>query len=125
MIDQATIDALSAFLSSQQIETLLTESLADIEARIRLLQARFDAADATGAARELHDLVSVAGNCGAHALCVLARDIERTCKQGVITDAFEGFARLRDVATRSIHALTGLRDGMTKPVGAGGATIEH
>jgi signal transduction histidine kinase/CheY-like chemotaxis protein/HPt (histidine-containing phosphotransfer) domain-containing protein len=120
IIDRSTIEALRSFLSSYQIEALLTESLTDIELRMRELRVRLDAADAAGAAREAHDLVSVAGNCGARALSVLARDIERACKQGVITDAIEGFARMRDVAAGSIDALTRLRDETLKGVG-----VEH
>jgi hypothetical protein len=42
----------------------------------------------------------------------LARDIERACKQGVIEDAIQGFARLRDMAADTLTALTRLRDAM-------------
>ncbi|WP_158932971.1 ATP-binding protein [Acidisphaera sp. S103] len=120
MIDRSAIESLRGFLSSHQIEALLTESMTDIGERLRLLKIRLDAADAAGAAREVHDLVSIAGNCGARALYVMARDIERACKQGVMTDAVEGFARLCDVATGSIDALTGLRDELARDV-----RVEH
>ena len=125
VIDDPTIEALRAFLPPNEIEALLIESLTDIEARTRLLGTRLEAADAAGAARQAHDLVSVAGNCGAHALSVLARDIERACRQGVMIDAIEGFARLRDMAARSIDALTNLRDKLTKAAGPEGITIDH
>ena len=118
MVDQSAIETLRGFLPPNQIKALLTESLTDIEGRIHRLGVRLDAADAAGAAREAHDLVSVAGNCGARALSTLARDIERACKRGVMTDAILGFARLQDVASGSIDALTKLRDALTQGVGA-------
>jgi signal transduction histidine kinase/DNA-binding NarL/FixJ family response regulator len=118
MMDEAAIDTLRGFLPPDQIGALLTESLADIEARICRLGVRLDAADAAGAAREAHDLVSVAGNCGARSLSALARDIERACKQGVIADAIKGFARMQDVAPGAIDALTSLRDSVLQNVAA-------
>ena len=125
MMDESAIETLQAFLPPNQVEALLTESLTDIEGRIHRLGVRLDAADAAGAAREAHDLVSVAGNCGARALSTLARDIERACKQGVMTDAILGFARLQDVATGSIGALTNLRDALMQGVGANGVGAER
>jgi CheY-like chemotaxis protein len=77
MVDEATIDSLRGFLPPEELEALLTESLTDIEGRIGRLGLRLDAADSAGASKEAHDLVSVAGNCGARALSTLARDVER------------------------------------------------
>jgi signal transduction histidine kinase/DNA-binding response OmpR family regulator len=111
-LDESVIDTLRGFMKPGQLEALLTESLIDMEARILRLGDRLDASDAAAAAREAHDLVSVAGNCGASAVSALARDIERACKQGVIEDAIQGFARLRDMAAGTLTALTRLRDAM-------------
>jgi signal transduction histidine kinase/CheY-like chemotaxis protein len=119
VLDQSAIDTLRGFMAADQIEALLTESLADIERRVRRLGVRLGAGDNGGAANEAHDLISVTGNCGARAMSALARDIERACKQGVMTDAVERFERLLDVAPGAIGALTTLRDGMTKTVAAG------
>jgi HPt (histidine-containing phosphotransfer) domain-containing protein len=125
MMDESAIETLQAFLPPNQIKALLTESLTDIEGRIHRLGVRLDSADAAGAAREAHDLVSVAGNCGARALSTLARDIERACKQGAVTDASLGFTRLQEVAAGSIRALTNLRDALMQGVGANGVGAEH
>jgi HPt (histidine-containing phosphotransfer) domain-containing protein len=111
-LDESAIETLRGFLPADQIEALLTESLTDIEGRIGRLSVRLDAADTAGAAKEAHDLISVAGNCGARSLSALARDIERACRKGVMADAVQGFAKLRDVAPGAIDALTSLRDEM-------------
>jgi signal transduction histidine kinase/DNA-binding NarL/FixJ family response regulator len=114
MLDESTIETLRGFLPPDQIEALLTESMTDIDGRIRRLGVRVDAADTDGAAKEAHDLVSIAGNCGAGALSALARDIERACKQGALAEAVAGFARLQQIAPGAIGALTRLRDAMAE-----------
>ena len=111
-LDTSVIDTLRGFMKPDQLEALLTESLVDIEARILRLGARLDASDTAAAAKEAHDLVSVAGNCGASAVSSLARDIERACKQGVLADAISDFARLQDRAPGAMKALKSLLDGM-------------
>jgi CheY-like chemotaxis protein/HPt (histidine-containing phosphotransfer) domain-containing protein len=118
VLDESAIETLRGFLPPDQIETLLTESLVDIEARIHRLGIRLDEADIAGAAKEAHDLVSVAGNCGARSLSALARDIERACKQVGVADAVERFVKLQDIAPGAIEALTNLRDGIAKSVAA-------
>jgi signal transduction histidine kinase/CheY-like chemotaxis protein len=125
LIDESAIEALQAFLPPSQVQLLLSESLTDIGERIRRLGVRLGAADAAGAAREAHDLVSVAGNCGARALSALARDLERACKQVEMADAILGLARLQDVAAGSIAALTNLRDALMQGVDANGVAAEH
>jgi CheY-like chemotaxis protein len=130
ILDETAITTLRGFMSPNQIEALLTESLVEIEGRTIRLGACLDEADAAGAAKAAHDLVSIAGNCGARALSTLARDIERACKQGIIADAIAGFARFRDVAAESIGVLTSLRDNTLKgaevrDVGAKGVGVEH
>lgn len=114
-LDESTIETLRGFLHPAQIKALLTESLADIDARIRRLGVRLDNADAEGAAMEAHDLVSVTGNCGARALTTLARDIEQACRQGIMANAVDGFSRMREVAPRAIEALKSLRDAEAEP----------
>ncbi len=111
-MDHSVIEALRGFLKPPQLEALLTESLMDLQARIERLGVCLDRDDAASAAREAHDLVSVAGNCGARALSVLARDIERACKQGMPADAVEGFRRMQTVATDAMDAMTHLRDAL-------------
>jgi HPt (histidine-containing phosphotransfer) domain-containing protein len=86
--------------------------LSDLGPRIERLGTCLDRADTAGAAREAHDLVSVAGNCGAQVLSALARDIERSCKRGAASDADQAFAEMRCVASEAINALTSLREQM-------------
>ena len=110
VLDHATIGALRDFLKPDQLDALLTDSIAEIQARIQRLGLCLDQADGAGAAREAHDLVAVAGNCGAGALSALARDIERACKQGLISDAEQSFARMQGMATGAINAIADLRN---------------
>ncbi|MDR3532504.1 MAG: ATP-binding protein [Rhodopila sp.] len=109
-LDDATIDVLRGFLKPDQLEALLTESLIDIQGHMHRLGHCLSAADSAGAAKEAHDLVSVAGNCGVYAISTLARDIEQACRRGAVADALRGFAQMQDVTTDAIGALTNLRD---------------
>jgi len=111
-LDESVIETLSSFMKPDQLQALLTESLDDMEARIVRLGGLLAASDAAAAAKEAHDLVSVAGNCGATALSGLARDVERACKQGALLDASEGFAHLQQIATGAFAALASIRDAM-------------
>ena len=88
---------------------MLTNSIAEIQPASNAW-ALPGSADDAGAAREAHDLVAVAGNCGAGALSALARDIERACKQGLISDAEQSFARMQGMATGAINAIADLRN---------------
>ncbi len=112
-VDLAVIDALRDFLKPDQLEGLLTETLEDLDARIGRLGGCLDTANVEAAAQEAHDLVSVAGNCGARALSAFARDIERACRQGLVADAIQDFARMRGAAVDATLALTAVRDGLT------------
>jgi CheY-like chemotaxis protein len=114
LMDQAAIESLREFMAVDEIEALLTQSLADIEGRIRRLGVKLDQADTASAAREAHDLVSVAGNCGALVLSALARDIEQACKRGLMAEAAFSFARLLDVAPEAVVALTNVRDALVE-----------
>jgi signal transduction histidine kinase/DNA-binding response OmpR family regulator len=125
VLDQTAIETLHSFLPAEQIEALLTDSLADIKGRIGRLGILLDAADLAGAAHEAHDLVSVAGNCGARALSALARDIERACKQSVIAEAAGSFTRLLEAAPLTIEALTRLQDRMANDAAAEDRGAEH
>jgi signal transduction histidine kinase/DNA-binding response OmpR family regulator len=111
-VDSAVIDALRDFLRPDQLEALLTETLADLGTRISRLGACLDTADTDGAAQEAHDMVSVSGNCGARALSAIARDIERACRQGLVTEAIQDFARMRGIAVDAAIALTAVRDAL-------------
>jgi CheY-like chemotaxis protein len=115
VLDESVIDTLRGFMKPSQLEALLTESLTDMDARIVRLGLRLAASDSVAAAKEAHDLVSVAGNCGAMALSQAARDIERACKQNVMVDAAEDFTHLQAIATGALEALTTLRNTLATP----------
>ena len=67
-MDHAAIDALRGFLKPDQLNALLIDSIAEVQARIERLSACLDQTDIAAAGKEAHDLISVAGNCGAKAL---------------------------------------------------------
>jgi CheY-like chemotaxis protein len=112
VLDAAAIEALRGFLKPEQLKALLTESLADIGLRIGRMGSCLDMKDGLGTAREAHDLVSVAGNCGARSLSELARNIESLCKQGAMAGAIRAFAQMAEVASAATAALTILRDSL-------------
>jgi HPt (histidine-containing phosphotransfer) domain-containing protein len=112
-VDSTVINALRDFLKPDQLEALLTETLADLSTRISRLGGCLDTANTDGAAQEAHDLVSVSGNCGARALSAIARDIERACRQGLVTEAIQDFTRMRGIAVDAAIALTAVRDTLT------------
>jgi signal transduction histidine kinase/DNA-binding NarL/FixJ family response regulator len=114
-VDQAVIDSLRDFLKPEQLASLLSDSLTDIDVRINRLGICLDTADTDGAAREAHDLVSMSGNCGARALSAIARDIERACRQGHAAEAVQDFARMRGIAMDAAIELAALRDTLVAP----------
>jgi CheY-like chemotaxis protein len=114
-VDHTVIDALRDFLTPDQLEALLTETLADIGARIGRLGACLDTTDTQGAAQQAHDLVSVSGNCGAQALSAVARDIERACRLGLLAHATQDFARIPELAADAAIALAAVRDALATP----------
>jgi CheY-like chemotaxis protein len=109
-LDDAVLASLRAMLQPAQLGALLTESLADIDQRLARLGSCLEAADAEAAARQAHDLVSVAGNCGAAHISDVARAVQRACHRGDLRDAAERFAELKRMAPEVIDALTSLRD---------------
>jgi CheY-like chemotaxis protein len=112
-LDEGVIDALRVFLKPDQLEALLTETLAELGTRMDRLGSCLDTANVDDAAQEAHDLVSVSGNCGACALSATAGDVERACRQGLITEAIQDFARMRGIAVDAAMALTAVRDALT------------
>jgi hypothetical protein len=112
VLEQATIDALLAFLKPPQLADFLAEAMAGLEERIPLLGGHLAAGRAEAAMREAHDIVSVAGNYGAVALSALARDIQLACKQGRLGEAMEDFAHMESVAASGLRALRGVAVGL-------------
>ena len=75
-----TIRNLRGILPGDQFADFLNESVADIVARSERLRVGLAAGDAAVAAQEAHDMVSVAGNCGAGVVGAIAREIENACR---------------------------------------------
>jgi signal transduction histidine kinase/DNA-binding response OmpR family regulator len=81
-LDGSTLAALRGFLQPQAFQNFIQESVADIEARLVQLEALLEAGNLRAAAQAAHDLVSIAGNCGAYTVSRMARDIEQACRDG-------------------------------------------
>jgi HPt (histidine-containing phosphotransfer) domain-containing protein len=114
-LDHEVIAALQGFLKPDQFEGLLTDSIADISARVHRLGTCLNNADTVRARREAHDMISVAGSCGAQALSTLAREVERSCLRGAIADAIGDFGNMKLAATVAVDALRDLRDTLVTP----------
>ena len=82
-----TIQSLREILPGGQFVDFLRESVADIVSRADRLSTLLAGGDTTVAAKEAHDMVSVAGNCGAGVVSAIAREIERACRAGDLTTA--------------------------------------
>ena len=105
------MQSLRSILPGDQFKDFLRESVADIGARAERLRTNLDASDAAAAAKDAHDLVSVAGNCGAMAVSNLAREIERACRGGDIAAARAHAADLTAALTEAIDRLNAVRAG--------------
>jgi CheY-like chemotaxis protein len=109
VIDGGVIATLRGFLNEKQFGLFIREAHDDIAERAPRLGERLVAGDTVGGAREAHDLVSVAGNCGANAVSRLARDIERACRAGKISDAQRAHAEIDRQITEALGELQTLR----------------
>jgi signal transduction histidine kinase/CheY-like chemotaxis protein len=115
VLDHAAIDALRGFLKPDQLDSLLTDSITEIESRIRRLQSWLEHQDRAAAAKEAHDLVSIAGNCGASRLSTLARIIEQACKSDRLADAVRHAGGLQAATADAISAISLLRVAAVGP----------
>ena len=92
-VDPTAIATLRSVFSEEQFEQFIDESLTDIDQRMARLVALLEQDDCTAAARQAHDVVSLAGNCGLRQVSELARALERACQQ----DAAATQAMLHDL----------------------------
>jgi len=111
VVDPSAIATLRGFMNDTQFEQFITESRADLMGRVERLGASLEAGDMSRAVREAHDMVSVAGNCGASVISALAREVEQACKQGDVIGARDRFAAIRDAFGAAMGALETLRQG--------------
>jgi signal transduction histidine kinase/CheY-like chemotaxis protein len=87
VVSDETIGTLRAILPGDQFTAFLDETIADIGVRSERLRAGLAGEDTATAAREAHDLVSVAGNCGAMIVSTTARAIEQACRRDDLLEA--------------------------------------
>jgi HPt (histidine-containing phosphotransfer) domain-containing protein len=110
VFDATKLDELKAIMEQAKFTGLVGQFALSLEERIQNLQGLLAQANWPDAAREAHDIVSVAGNIGAARLSALARDLEKSCKAGhepscrSLSSAFAG------EAADALHALQTYRD---------------
>ncbi len=104
-VDQAAITGLRGFLDGAQFAAFIGESVRDLAERIDRLGARLAEGALEQAAREAHDLVSVAGNCGACAVSTLARAVEQAARRGDAPEARKLFDKIRGAGGQAAEAL--------------------
>jgi signal transduction histidine kinase/CheY-like chemotaxis protein/HPt (histidine-containing phosphotransfer) domain-containing protein len=109
VIDQAAIASLRGFMKDPDFDAFITESRHDLLSRVERLGACLEAGDTATSGREAHDMVSVAGNCGASVVSTLAREIERAAKQGNLAEARGRFGALKVAFGQAMDALEALR----------------
>ncbi|HEY4044987.1 MAG TPA: Hpt domain-containing protein, partial [Rhodopila sp.] len=105
VVDAAAITGLRGFLDDAQFTAFIAEAVRDLAVRIDGLGVRIAAGDLEPVAREAHDLVSAAGNCGAGAVSALARLVEQAARRGDATEAERCFAEMRGAGGRAAEAL--------------------
>ena len=92
-VDPTAIATLRSVFSEEQFERFIDDSLTDLDERMRRLAVLLEQGDALSAARQAHDVVSLAGNCGLRQVSELARSFERACQY----DATEARTTLHDL----------------------------
>jgi HPt (histidine-containing phosphotransfer) domain-containing protein len=81
-IDPAIIETLRDFLKGADFIDFLRQSREEIALRMASLHDGLTNGDLGAAIPAAHDLVALAGNCGATTVSTMARDIERACRAG-------------------------------------------
>jgi signal transduction histidine kinase/CheY-like chemotaxis protein len=104
-VDRSAISGLRGFLDAPQFAAFIADSKRDIAERIDALGDRLRAGAMAEAAHEAHNLVAVAGNCGASTVSALARDVEQAARHndGAAADAL--YAKMRGAGGEAAEAL--------------------
>ncbi len=87
LLDRQTVQSLSAVMGQDGLKDFLHLFTQDARANLDAAGASLDAGDLAGAARQVHAVVSSAGNVGARRLSALARALEACAKSGDLTAA--------------------------------------
>jgi signal transduction histidine kinase/DNA-binding response OmpR family regulator len=104
-VDPVAISGLRKFLDGAQFTAFIAEAVRDLAVRIDGLGVRIAAGDMESVAREAHDVVSAAGNCGACAVSALARSIEQAARRGDAAEAERLLGEMRGAGGRAAEAL--------------------
>jgi signal transduction histidine kinase/DNA-binding NarL/FixJ family response regulator/HPt (histidine-containing phosphotransfer) domain-containing protein len=107
-VDRSAISDLRGFMGGPEFAAFIADSVRDLAVRIDGLGDRIAAGELDHAAREAHDLVAVAGNCGACKLSTLARSVEQAARRGDAAEAEALFADMRGAGGQAAEALEGL-----------------
>ena len=109
VIDPAAIAALQSFMPPDRLADFLAASAEDLDLRLHALAVALDAGDLAEAGRQAHDIVSVAGNCGAQTLSVQARALVGACRRGDAAEAGQLAAHIlgAGAAVRAVLAAGG------------------
>jgi signal transduction histidine kinase/ActR/RegA family two-component response regulator len=108
-VDGATIDGLRGFMDGEQFNRFIGDSVHDLGVLIDRLGARLASGDMQNAAQDAHDLVALAGHCGACAVSGLARGIETAVRRGDASDATARYAEMRGACGAATEQLEELR----------------
>ena len=104
-VDPAAISGLRGFMDGTQFADFIAASVRDLAMRIELLGTRLAAGELEQAGMEAHNIVSVAGNCGASALSCLARALEQAARRGDSTGARTLYEKMRSTGGQAVEAL--------------------
>jgi signal transduction histidine kinase/CheY-like chemotaxis protein/HPt (histidine-containing phosphotransfer) domain-containing protein len=108
-LDHSAIGEFHGLLDEGQLTQFISESMRDLGTRVEHLGKRIAAGQLEDAAREAHELVSMAGSCGASAVSALARAVERSALQRDTEAAMDSLEALRAACHEAAEALDGLR----------------
>jgi hypothetical protein len=109
IFDRAKLDELSEIMEESKFTNLVGQFAQGLETRVGRLLELLDQSNWPDAAREAHDIVSVAGNVGAARLSALARHIETACKTGDVAASRSFSSTFRNEAAEALGALKNYR----------------
>ena len=108
-LDLGILEILEGNMPGEGIADFILLYLNSVEAHLRQIDACAATRDFDGVARQAHILVSTAGNLGASATSMLARELEQTCREQV-ENIPSAIAQLRESCRASAQALRAWRD---------------
>ena len=120
VFDRARLDDLRQVLDDQKFAGMVIEFTRGLEMRVKALSVQLQRAAWAEAAREAHDIVSVAGNVGAARLSALAGAIESSCRAGNEAECRVLTARFGGEAAQALQALKTYQSAAT-PITAAAA----